>query len=169
MAELKDRYANLQKIKEMSTEPPTGEDRINFGRRFKKKTFDEAWEDQSFVKWTLEHMKGASPAQTRWLQWVEMKIQEAEEEITGGDIGEEEWVNELGSEVEPKTVVPDAPGPQLKANTKAKAKAAATSAAESTLPSGVEVHLQAQLDQMALQIGQLTQAVGQIIATISRP
>ena len=96
MANLKARFAALQKKQAENEKPevPTDEEVIEFGDKHKGKTFGEAWKDQKWVSWTVSHMDGETQAQSRWLKYVEKKVQELEAEAGITEEYAEDWTSD---------------------------------------------------------------------------
>ena len=151
---LKMRYAALQKkmTEENKPEKPTDDEVIEFGGKQKGKTFAEAWQDQKWVSWTLSHMDGESAAQSRWLKYVEMKIQELEAETGIAEEYEEDWTAAdavlAAKGRPPRMAAPKAP------------KTGASGATER------EQAMQARIDELTNQVGQLNLAVQQIVTAL---
>ena len=151
---LKMRYAALQKkmTEENKPEKPTDDEVIEFGGKQKGKTFAEAWQDQKWVSWTLCHMDGESAAQSRWMKYVEMKIQELEAETGIAEEYEEDWTAAdavlAAKGRPPRMAAPKAP------------KTGASGATER------EQAMQARIDELTNQVGQLNLAVQQIVTAL---
>ena len=151
---LKMRYAALQKkmTEENKPEKPTDDEVIEFGGKQKGKTFAEAWQDQKWVSWTLAHMDGETAAQSRWLKYVEMKIQELEAETGIAEEYEEDWTAAdavlAAKGRPPRMAAPKAP------------KTGASGATER------EQAMQARIDELTNQVGQLNLAVQQIVTAL---
>ena len=151
---LKMRYAALQKkmTEENKPEKPTDDEVIEFGGKQKGKTFAEAWQDHKWVSWTLAHMDGETAAQSRWLKYVEMKIQELEAETGIAEEYEEDWTAA-------DAVFPAKGRPPRMAAPKAP-KTGASGATER------EQAMQARIDELTNQVGQLNLAVQQIVTAL---
>ena len=165
---LKMRYAALQKkmTEENKPEKPTDDEVIEFGGKQKGKTFAEAWQDQKWVSWTLAHMDGETAAQSRWLKYVEMKIQELEAETGIAEEYEEDWT--AADAVFPDTGPEPAAG-AAKARAKGRPPRMAAPKAPKTGASGAterEQAMQARIDELTNQVGQLNLAVQQIVTAL---
>ena len=151
---LKMRYAALQKkmTEENKPEKPTDDEVIEFGGKQKGKTFAEAWQDHKWVSWTVAHMDGETAAQSRWLKYVEMKIQELEAETGIAEEYEEDWTAAdavlAAKGRPPRMAAPKAP------------KTGASGATER------EQAMQARIDELTNQVGQLNLAVQQIVTAL---
>ena len=148
------RYAALQKkmTEENKPEKPTDDEVIEFGGKQKGKTFAEAWQDHKWVSWTVAHMDGETAAQSRWLKYVEMKIQELEAETGIAEEYEEDWTAAdavlAAKGRPPRMAAPKAP------------KTGASGATER------EQAMQARIDELTNQVGQLNLAVQQIVTAL---
>ena len=151
---LKMRYAAVQKkmTEENKPEKPTDDEVIEFGGKQKGKTFAEAWQDHKWVSWTVAHMDGETAAQSRWLKYVEMKIQELEAETGIAEEYEEDWTAAdavlAAKGRPPRMAAPKAP------------KTGASGATER------EQAMQARIDELTNQVGQLNLAVQQIVTAL---
>lgn len=83
MANLKDRLAS---VFSKHTGPPQDDELVDFGKKHKGETFLEAWKDESWVKWTVEHLEpdGRDGPRTRWLEFVERQIKKFESQPASG-------------------------------------------------------------------------------------